>query len=297
MRYFGGKKRLGPNVAKVIVQQIEASGGIDKYTGYWEPFVGLGGVFVPAVASICKLLEPQGEKAQFFQFTASDVHTGVINYWNDIAKGEDWESKTCYFTLPQWEALKATKHELTSMHIIAGHSAGFHGQYFMGKGTTLGEKWIASQMKVAYRCICKAQDVIRHAPRVSFHKQSIFDFNTPRNMVIYCDPPYATSRDSRGFGTFFGYKFDTCKFWDLLTQWAKPELGNLILVSETTVPPAVEADWKVVWSKKTATRMLTPKTELLLVYNKIQTSEVPVRQSPSYALATNPLNEKRKRSE
>ena len=66
--------------------------------------------------------------------------------------------------------------------------------------------------------------------------------HNPRNMTIYCDPPYKYNNlDQSGNGYF--KEFDHDFFWDTIRIWSE---SNLVVISESSAPK----DFKKIWSKK-----------------------------------------------
>jgi site-specific DNA-adenine methylase len=61
----------------------------------------------------------------------------------------------------------------------------------------------------------------------------------PKNMLIYCDPPYALNDYQQS--SFFD--FDSNEFWDIMREWSE---DNIVVISEYTAPK----DFKMVWKSK-----------------------------------------------
>jgi len=64
--------------------------------------------------------------------------------------------------------------------------------------------------------------------------------NMEYNCVIYCDPPYANTKE---YNNAKGFNYD--EFWDLMRIWSK---NNIVLISEEHVPK----DFKCIWEKETS---------------------------------------------
>lgn len=57
----------------------------------------------------------------------------------------------------------------------------------------------------------------------------------PHGYVIYCDPPYAGTKQYAN-----AQKFDYNEFWDIMRKWSE---DNVVIVSEQTAPD----DWVSIW--------------------------------------------------
>ena len=71
---------------------------------------------------------------------------------------------------------------------------------------------------------------------VHFYNKSYSDYE-PKNMLIYCDPPY---RETEGYSTG---EFNHELFWETMRKWSK---NNCVFISEDSAP----SDFKVVWKRK-----------------------------------------------
>jgi DNA adenine methylase len=89
------------------------------------------------------------------------------------------------------------------------------------------------------------------------------NFDYPKNSVIYCDPPYQSTKK-------YASDFDHERFWDWVRKMSTE--GHHVYVSEYTAPD----DFKCVWSKERSDGMGTygfgekqaKKVEKLFVYSK-----------------------------
>jgi DNA adenine methylase len=59
-----------------------------------------------------------------------------------------------------------------------------------------------------------------------------YEEHRPKNMLIYCDPPYANTT-----GYTACRKFDHEKFWDTMRNWSA---DNIVVISEYQAPPDFE---------------------------------------------------------
>ena len=67
----------------------------------------------------------------------------------------------------------------------------------------------------------------------------------PKNMFIYCDPPYLSERFPIKYRRDVKYydEFDNLQFWDIVRKWSK---NNMVVVSEMNAPN----DFVEIWSQE-----------------------------------------------
>lgn len=91
---------------------------------------------------------------------------------------------------------------------------------------------------------------------------SVKDYSevTPHGSFVYCDPPYANTKQYKN-----SRDFDFDNFWDYIRQISK---DNFVLVSELNAPD----DFNCIWTKEVSRSIkATDKskaTEKLFTYNK-----------------------------
>ena len=132
------------------------------------------------------------------------------------------------------EYLKTSKSP-NAMKAVAGFGLSFGGKYFAG----YAQKWAGNSGRNFLREFKTSIEKIKptiQKKNVKFYNKSYDDFN-PKNMVIYCDPPYKETESYSTGG------FDHSKFWDTMRKWSK---NNCVFISEEKAPK----DFKVVWRRK-----------------------------------------------
>jgi DNA adenine methylase len=141
------------------------------------------------------------------------------------------------------------------MRAVAGFGLSYGGKYFAG----YSQKWSGDSgrdyLEEFRGSVEKIKPVIQQ-PGVVFENKPYTEFH-PRNMVIYCDPPYKnTARYSTG-------EFNSEEFWDIMRKWSK---HNCVFISEESAPK----DFKVVWrrqKRRTINAKQKYKYEKLFMYN------------------------------
>jgi len=216
MKYVGGKHGVGKLISEFMVQQC----GPNKVDGYIEPFCGSLGVF--------KFMTNKGYK----KYIASDYQSDLIEMWKKIQNGtlkipnEISEEK--------YNSLKNAKSP-NALKAVAGFGLSFGGKFYAG----YSQKWAGKSGRNFLNEFKNSIEKIKPSiikSNVQFYNKSYDEFN-PKNMLIYCDPPY---QSTQGYSTG---EFNHQLFWDTMRKWSK---NNCVFISEENAPP----DFAVVWKRK-----------------------------------------------
>jgi len=233
MKYLGGKHGIGKLIAEFISKECPP----ESMNGYLEPFCGSLGVF------------KQMTDRDYKKYIASDKQPDLIEMWKKIKNNTLHIPKN--ITEEQYNRLKNAKSP-NAMKAIAGFGLSFGGKYFAG----YAQKWAGNSGRNFLNEFKTSIDKITPAIRKSnvyFYNKS-YDKYDPKNMLIYCDPPY---KSTEGYSTG---DFDHDLFWDTMRKWSK---DNCVFVSEENAP----SDFKVVWKIKK--RRTLDKTSRFYKYEKI----------------------------
>lgn len=233
MKYLGGKHGIGKLLVNYMVNQCPP----ESVIGYLEPFCGSLGVFKNITDK------------KYKKYIASDFHPDLIEMWkkiqNNTLKIPNEISEETY------NKLKNTKSP-NAMKGVAGFGISFGGKYFAG----YAQKWSGNSgrnfLNEFKTSIEKIKPTIQKN-NVYFYNKSYLNYE-PKNMLIYCDPPY---KSTEGYST--GY-FDHKLFWDTMRKWSK---NNCVFISEERAP----SDFKVVW--KRPKRRTLDKTNRFYSYEKL----------------------------
>ena len=235
--YHGGKKRIGKQIANVIVSvsDIIIENSDFKLKGYCEPFCGMLGVYehIPELLDNMnkenrKVYKDSGVKT--LKYKAGDQNKSIIMMWKAAQKGWKPPKKS---TLKQFNELKDAK--ASALRGFVGHQYSFGGQFFQGFRGKYNNK--ASYPKAAEN----VSKIGKKLKKVSFSSGSYDRFSGLEGYIIYCDPPYS-SGDNRYFSDERKkLKFDNKKFW----QWCKiMSENNIVFVSEYTAPKGTMTVYK-----------------------------------------------------
>jgi DNA adenine methylase len=228
MKYLGGKTRVGKHIAPVLKEMwTEYEETHPKLGGYLEPFCGSLGV-----------LRNMTDFSPTVSYRANDYHPDLIQMWKEVKSGTFVHPAS----VSEQEYLAAK--ELTSpsaMKSFVGFGMSFGGRFF----GAYSQKYLGDKKED----FCKemTNSLNRTAPviqNVDFTNNDYKELK-PKNMFIYCDPPYAITkfpikyrRETKKYDVF-----DSAEFWGVVRKWSK---NNLVVVSETSAPD----DFVDVWSQE-----------------------------------------------
>lgn len=175
MRYFGGKSRIGREIADHINR-------VPSLHTYWEPFCGG-----------CSVIE----HVRAPERVASDLHESLILLWKALQEG--WEPPDTV-TEEQYDYAKLM--ETSALKAFIGFGCSNSGKWFGGYARENTARNFAMNAK---RSLARK---LKSLGDVEFYRDSYNEVGFPEGWVIYCDPPYG---NTTGFSTG---KFDHEKFWD-----------------------------------------------------------------------------------
>lgn len=221
MKYMGSKSRI----AKFIVPIIQCYIDSNDTDNYYEPFVGGGNVI---------------DKIRSDHKYASDLNPYLIALLRHVQAGGQLydsvpkelydEARMAYYTGD------TTKFDLWQIGNI-GFLASYNGRWFDGGYAKPGYE--KTKCGTRYRDYYKeaSANLIKQSKKlqgITFKTCDYRDAN-PHGYVIYCDPPYAETKQYAN-----AQKFDYSEFWDIMRKWSA---DNIVIVSEQAAPD----DWVSIW--------------------------------------------------
>lgn len=198
MRYFGGKSRIGKQIANIVNSYLT------NKTTYIEPFVG-GAWVAQHIWTGCK-----GK-------ICYDINPYLIDFWNSILEGK-FPPKN--ITKEEYEYIKRNKEYNTALTGFVGFGCSFAGKWFGGYAWGKNRNYCLN----AYNSVMKKKKGLKN---IYFICSNYLDLK-PIDSVIYCDPPYVNK-------TQYDYcpNFNTQMFWDTMRKWS---LDNIVIISEYKAP-------------------------------------------------------------
>jgi DNA adenine methylase len=185
---------------------------------YVEPFCGG-----------CNMLDKvQGNRM------ASDNNKYLIALWKGLQQGRLYTSDISkdLFDKARIEFNNNTNINFDDFELgWIGFMSGFNGRFYGGgySGIQDGRNYIIEQVNNTLKQIRKIDGVV-------FFDVSYNQLDIPNGSIIYCDPPYASTKD------YSKDKFNHDAFWDWVRLKSK---DNEVFVSEYNAP----ADFVCIWSK------------------------------------------------
>lgn len=215
MRYLGGKSRLAKDICREILSRTT------EREVYIEPFLGGGATF--------QVIAPN------FKFAiGTDIQEDLMLMWQAVLDGSlvlpDHISESDY---------KELRHaEPSALRGFVGFGMSFGGGFFEGYARKARGVDDDSYLRSSERSVLKFRDSLIET-RVRLGRKSFDELFPKDGSVVYCDPPYAGTKEySQASG------FDHGRFWSTMDKWA--ENGAHVFVSEFSAPD----HWTPVWEKE-----------------------------------------------
>lgn len=201
MSFIGGKARNSEHILDVLNDP--------RYDGYdyLEPFVGMAHI----------LRRVEGKRS----YTAADANPLVHTLLRAVQRGTPLPK----ITRARYEQLRAaTGHSLE--RAVAAFQYSFNGIEFGGYVHKYHRPHKTDDIpasRARYYAKLRESDSFRAARLLAADYRTL----RPKNMLVYCDPPY---RDTRGYSTG---PFDHDAFWQAMRDWSR---DNVVYVSEYSAP-------------------------------------------------------------
>ena len=163
---------------------------------------------------------------------ANDVHTSLMMMWQELQNG--WIPPT---EVSEEEYQRVKRLNDCALKAFVGFGCSFGAVQWSTYARNKKKANFALRAKnLSLRKIAKMKDV-------TFYNKSYLEF-TPKNQLIYCDPPYKNTGSYKGTD-----KFDHDLFWQTMREWSK---DNTVFISEYQAPPDFDCVWQK--EKKLSTR-------------------------------------------
>lgn len=223
IKYMGSKSRIAKYIVPIIQSYVDKN-STDKY---YEPFVGGANVI---------------DKIKSSHKYGSDLNSYLIALLQHVQNGGE-----LYDAVPKELYNKArtaynsgSTEEFEDWQIgNIGFLASYNGRWFDGGYAKSGYEKTKSgeRFRDYYR---EASDNLKtQALALTGITFNQCDYKTakPKGFVVYCDPPYANTKQYAN-----AIKFDYNEFWQIMREWSK---NNTVIVSEENAP----SDWKCIWEQ------------------------------------------------
>ena len=223
IKYIGCKSRIAKYIVPIIQKYIDEN----KSAFYLEPFVGGANVIDKIKCPnkfgsdknkyLIALLKHVQSGGQLYDSVSKDLYDKARTAFNngDTSEFEDWEVGNI------------------------GFIASFNGRWFDGGYAKSGYEKTKNGLRFRdyYR---EAKDnLMNQAPNLKGIEFRDCDYKRiidPRGCVLYCDPPYANTKQYKNAANF-----DYDEFWQTMRDWSK---NNIVIISEQNAPDDFEVIWE-----------------------------------------------------
>lgn len=237
---MGSKSRIAKDIVPIIQKYV------DEYNTYLEPFCGG-----------CNVID----KIKANKRIASDKNKYLIALWKHIQDRKDLlENVSREFYNDVRSNQNNNKYEDWVVGNV-GFLASYNGRWFDGgyaqtgyEKTKTGER-LRDYYKEAKQNILQQLDSIQN---IEFLNQD-YTYFYPVNYVIYCDPPYANTKQYAN-----SKNFDYDIFWDTMREWSQ---RNIVLISEQNAPDDFKCIWQQEVSRSIKANDKSKSVEKLFMYN------------------------------
>jgi len=218
---MGSKSRIAKHIVPIIQQYIDDN----SITSYVEPFVG-GANIIDKI--ICKnkygsdcnkyliaLLKRVREGLPLLDEVSRELYNDVRSNQN-TGKYEDWYVGN------------------------VGFLASYNGRWFDGGYARSGYEKTKKGLRYRDYYQEAKRNILTQAKLLTdiwFLHRDYKDWKDLNNCVVYCDPPYANTKQYAN-----ALKFDYEEFWDIMREWSKK---NIVLISEQNAPE----DFRCIWQQ------------------------------------------------
>lgn len=245
IKYQGSKSRIAKYIVPIIQECIDNN----EITEYYEPFVG-GGNVIDKIACesrfgsdsnkyLIALLNHVSHGGNLYPDVSRELYNFVRSKYNEGAND-----------IPDWYIGNI------------GFLASYNGRWFDGGFAAPGYENTKNGTRYRDYYQEAKRNLEAQATKLTDVTFSVKDYSevTPHGSFVYCDPPYANTKQYKN-----SRDFDFEKFWDYIRQISK---DNFVLVSELNAPD----DFNCIWAKEVSRSIkATDKskaTEKLFTYNK-----------------------------
>lgn len=240
---MGSKSRIAKHIVPIIQKYVDEN----NPSWYIEPFCGG-----------CNVID----KIQYDRKIASDKQHYLIEFLKHLDRlnelPADFVTREHYSEVRDAYNKREGCKKYEDWYIGAiGFLASYNGRFFDGgyAGTSEEKGRIRN-----YYDECK-RNIEEQAPKLKdiiFHCHEYYAWSPVKQAVIYCDPPYAGTKQ---FSVSKG--FDHEAFWD----WCrKMSTHNIVLISEENAPDDFEVIWQHDVKRTIKTDKKVSKTEKLFKY-------------------------------
>ena len=240
--YQGCKKRYAKDIVDVILEVEKIiTGGNDMKV--FSPFFGMGHVEF-------ELLKRDENRI----IHGNDLNSDIIEMWKQLQKG--WlPEKNCsekkYNKIKEMDSPSAERgYYLVAFSYGSIFNSGYRPKYQPKEISDASTKYNYNKIK----------NIVPYLDNFKFTSKSYTKFN-PKNKLIYCDPPYNSSKNK--MKNKYLKEFNEDEFWETMRDWSK---NNIVIISEQSAPKDFTCIWKREIRRKTGPYAQSDSIECLFMY-------------------------------
>ena len=243
MNYMGSKASISSSIVPIIQKCIMFSG----YDHYIEPFVG-GANIIEHIKCNTRV------GADINRYLISLLRYAQLHEISDFPEDVTYEE---YCSVRDAFNIKSAKYEDWYVGCV-GFLASFNGRFF--DGGFAKPHYSDGQHREPYKEHLRNL-MKQNLSGIDFIRCDYKSFSNVSNHVVYCDPPYANTKDYNG-----NKDFDSDEFWEFARKLSD---SNIVLISEQIAPK----DFTEIWSQDVKRQINTSDdkfmvSEKLYVYEK-----------------------------
>jgi site-specific DNA-adenine methylase len=238
MKYMGSKRKIAKELVPVIQSYIDLS----PNKIYIEPFVGGANVT---------------EHIRCEQKWAYDINPYLIALYRYLQNGGKLPED---ISREQFNAVRDNVSGFEEWYVGAvGFLAGFKGRFLTEgySGTVTTNEGVRNYYRESRDGLLRQMEDLKGVQFNCANYLSI-PMDTVSGCVIYCDPPYESTRQYSGVEDF-----DHKIFWETMRKWSK---NNVVLVSELIAPLDFPYIWQIDMKRTIATESRSIVTERLFIH-------------------------------
>lgn len=239
MKYMGSKARVAKYIVPIIQDYIDRN----RIRTYFEPFAGG-----------CNIID----KVKAGRRIASDKNEYLIALFRHLQAGGELPQS---ISREEYDRVRSSISKLPAWYVGAvGFLASYNGRFFDGgyAGSVNTKGGLRDYSREGISNIMK-QLKEGGITGIEFRTGS-YEIYTPKNCLIYCDPPYIGTKE---YGC--SRQFDYIKFWKVMKKWS---LNNIVLISEMEAPDGVTTVWEKEVSRSIKAAKHIRAVEKLFIYNE-----------------------------
>ena len=222
IKYFGSKSRIAKYIVPILQKEIDDN----NIQGYFEPFVGGANVI---------------DKINCNTKIGADLNRYLIALLKHVQSDGELPNS---ITKEEYDDVRsAFNNQDTSSYDgwyvgAVGFLASYNGRWFDGGYARPGYENAKNGQRYRDYYRESKDNLLKQAPDLKDIHFLYGDYKLadPHGMLIYCDPPYANTKQ---FANSKDFDYDI--FWQTMREWSK---DNIVYISELNAPDDFECVWE-----------------------------------------------------